>query len=99
MKNFHCSDSVFSPTCHVFEVVQKLPKFASYFKSPITLEDPKSYVTFNISDRVNRVLMWLNQNFVIERALDGVLEETFTSQRDGKILKISMKSDGKVTFI
>jgi hypothetical protein len=44
-----------STMCHVFEVVQKLPKFATYIRNTGKLEDPTSYVTFNVSERINRV--------------------------------------------
>lgn len=43
-----------SPICHVFEVVQKLPTFAAFIPSNIR-EEPQSYVTFVIPDRINRV--------------------------------------------
>lgn len=43
--------------------------------------------------------MWLNQSFLIEHGLDNQLDETFVSMKDGKVLKIHMKSDGTVSVI
>jgi Bardet-Biedl syndrome 2 protein len=40
--------------------------------------------------------MWLNQSFVIDHPLDNQLDETFISSKDGKVVRIVMKSDGKI---
>jgi Bardet-Biedl syndrome 2 protein len=82
---------------HVFEIVQKLPKFASFLRYQGKVEEPDSYVTFAVSERVNRVIMWLNQSFILEKPLDNQLEETLYFPKEKKVLKIFMKSDGRVT--
>lgn len=85
-----------SNVCHVFEVTQKLPKFSTYVRTKGRYEDPVSYVSFSVPERINRVIMWTNQSFIIDHPLDNQLDETFISLKDGKVLKITMKGDGKV---
>lgn len=52
---------------HVFEQTYKLPKFSMFV--PITnrqgFVDPPGYVTFQTSERVTRVVAWLNSSFNI----------------------------------
>lgn len=77
--------------CQVFELVQKLPKFAAYV--PVVsgkLKDPESNVTFQLSERTNRVAMWLNQSFIAEVPLSGgPLDVTFLGARDNAVLRIT----------
>ncbi|XP_077966943.1 BBSome complex member BBS2-like isoform X2 [Styela clava] len=54
-----------SQSFHVFEVARKLPRFAMYSYMPTSLPEPQGYVTFSISDRITRILIWLNENFLI----------------------------------
>lgn len=55
---------------HIFELSHRIPQFSSYLYVSISQvphdKKPKSFVTFTISDRLNRVVLWLNQAFLLE---------------------------------
>uniref|UniRef100_A0A6Q2YR38 Bardet-Biedl syndrome 2 protein homolog n=1 Tax=Esox lucius TaxID=8010 RepID=A0A6Q2YR38_ESOLU len=84
---------------HVFEITRQLPRFSMYDlhvdpESP----QPTGKVTFTINDRPQRVVMWLNQNFLLPEGIDTP-DVTFTSLRDGGLLNISMLStSGEITL-
>ncbi len=40
--------------------------------------------------------MWLNQSFLIDHPLDNQLDEKFVSLRDGKPMRLQVKSSGEV---
>ncbi len=50
---------------HVFESTHRLPKFAAFelVKDPVGLQLPISVVTCHITERINRVALWINQSF------------------------------------
>uniref|UniRef100_A0A4W5P4F7 BBSome complex member BBS2 n=1 Tax=Hucho hucho TaxID=62062 RepID=A0A4W5P4F7_9TELE len=77
---------------HVFEITRQLPRFSMY---DINVEpeapQPTGKVTFTINDRPQRVVMWLNQNFLLLEGIDTP-DVTFTSLRGGGLLTISMLS-------
>nr|XP_033796514.1 Bardet-Biedl syndrome 2 protein isoform X2 [Geotrypetes seraphini] len=86
---------------HVFELTRQLPRFSMYaLCRPGSTLEPKSFVKFTINERVQRVVMWLNQNFLL-------LEETeiqnapfqicFTSLRGAGLLSMKMKADGEIS--
>ncbi|XP_050424888.1 Bardet-Biedl syndrome 2 protein homolog isoform X2 [Adelges cooleyi] len=52
---------------HVFELTRSLPRFSMYSLVPYpeSEELPGSYVTFQLVERVQRLDMWLSQNFII----------------------------------
>ncbi|XP_078067235.1 BBSome complex member BBS2 isoform X1 [Mustelus asterias] len=87
---------------HVFELTRQLPRFSMYAqRTPGTASEPQSYVTFTVSDRVQRVVMWMNQNFLVPEDIDCPsmpLEVCFTSLRDGGQLSIKMDTNGEVTI-
>eukprot|EP00741_Cyanophora_paradoxa_P010844 tig00020544_g10484.t1 len=88
-------------TFHVFEVVQKLPKFATYM--PIDrdrIKEPISSVTFHINERINRVVMWISNSFNIEykNTSPDSLYASFLSVRTGKALCIKMTSEAGGTI-
>lgn len=58
---------------HVFEITRQLPRFVMY--SMVTMQSGQkrqsadcngiSYVEFKISERLQRICMWINQNFLL----------------------------------
>ncbi|XP_038662956.1 Bardet-Biedl syndrome 2 protein homolog [Scyliorhinus canicula] len=87
---------------HVFELTRQLPRFSMYARhTPGTASEPQSYVTFTVSDRVQRVVMWMNQSFLVPEDIECPsmpLEVCFTSLRDGGQLNIKMDTNGEVTI-
>ena len=68
---------------------------------------PKGSVHFHINERVARVAMWINQNFLVGEELDassneigsGSLDLQFASLRKkGEELYFSMSSDGNISL-
>ncbi|PRP83109.1 Bardet-Biedl syndrome 2 protein [Planoprotostelium fungivorum] len=86
---------------HVFEEAMSFPRFALY--APVTtvanyeIIEPSGYVVCHIADRVNRILLWVNENFLINHPLDETLNETFLNFKTGVILTMKMK-DGEFTL-
>lgn len=85
---------------HVFEMTRTLPRYSMYLlNSDNTLLEPKSYVAFQISERINRVVMWLNQNFLLtdDLKVDGnKLDVRFLSLRSMRPVFIQMEANGQV---
>uniref|UniRef100_A0A8C7EZM9 BBSome complex member BBS2 n=3 Tax=Oncorhynchus TaxID=8016 RepID=A0A8C7EZM9_ONCKI len=77
---------------HVFEITRQLPRFSMYdLNVEPEAPQPTGKVTFTINDRPQRVVMWLNQNFLLLEGIDTP-DVTFTSLRGGGLLTISMLS-------
>uniref|UniRef100_A0AAQ4RN17 Bardet-Biedl syndrome 2 n=1 Tax=Gasterosteus aculeatus aculeatus TaxID=481459 RepID=A0AAQ4RN17_GASAC len=83
---------------HVFEITRQLPRFSMY-DIPVdsSAAPPTGRVTFSINDRPQRVVMWLNQNFLLPEGLDCP-NITFNALRGGGLLSISMASNGQITL-
>ncbi|MEE6499730.1 hypothetical protein FKM82_003571 [Ascaphus truei] len=85
---------------HVFELTRQLPRFSMYVLSnPASTPEPSSYVTFTISERVQRVVLWLNQNFLLPEDTDtqsAPFPVSFTCLRSAGPLVISVKPNGQV---
>lgn len=83
---------------HVFEITRQLPRFSMYdLTSDPSSAPPTGRVTFSINDRPQRVVMWLNQNFLLPEGIDSP-EVTFSSLRGGGLLSITMSSSGEITL-
>uniref|UniRef100_A0A8D3ARY8 Bardet-Biedl syndrome 2 protein homolog n=1 Tax=Scophthalmus maximus TaxID=52904 RepID=A0A8D3ARY8_SCOMX len=83
---------------HVFEITRQLPRFSMYdvnFDS--SADPPTGSVTFSISERPQRVVMWLNQNFLLPEGVESP-DVTFNSLRGGGLLSVSMASNGQITL-
>uniref|UniRef100_W5K849 BBSome complex member BBS2 n=1 Tax=Astyanax mexicanus TaxID=7994 RepID=W5K849_ASTMX len=81
---------------HVFEITRQLPRFSMYdLHVEPSASQPTGRVTFSINDRPQRVVMWLNQNFLLPEGINSP-DVTFTSLRGGGLLTISMRSNGEV---
>ena len=68
---------------------------------------PKGFLNFHINERVARVAMWINQNFLVGEELEaatneitgGSLELQFVSLRNkGEELYFNMSSDGNISI-
>ncbi|XP_056621659.1 Bardet-Biedl syndrome 2 protein homolog [Triplophysa dalaica] len=83
---------------HVFEITRQLPRFSMYdLDVDPSAAEPTGRVTFSINDRPQRVVMWLNQNFLLPEGIDSP-DVTFTALRGGGLLKIKMQPSGEITF-
>lgn len=89
---------------HVFEVNYPLPRFVSFMSVRPREINPTSYLQFLTSERVNRVVLWMNQSFNLEdKANIGTqsnvvvshdsLQAGFVNVRDGTQLLIRMTPD------
>ncbi|XP_026143182.1 BBSome complex member BBS2 [Carassius auratus] len=83
---------------HVFEITRQLPRFSMYDLNvdPSAIQ-PTGKVTFSINDRPQRVVMWLNQNFLLAEGIDSP-DIIFTALRGGGLLKINMQPSGEITL-
>ena len=57
---------------HVFELTRQLPRFAMYHltSGPTEHPRPQGRVTLQVQERVQRVVMWINQNFLLSEELE-----------------------------
>ncbi|XP_048828415.1 Bardet-Biedl syndrome 2 protein homolog [Brienomyrus brachyistius] len=83
---------------HVFEITRQLPRFSMYdLHVDPAASQPTGRVTFSINDRPQRVIIWLNQNFLLPEGMDSP-DVTFTCLRGRGLLSISMQSSGEITL-
>lgn len=83
---------------HVFEITRQLPRFSMYdLNVDSSAAEPTGKVTFSINDRPQRVVMWLNQNFLLPEGIDSP-DITFTALRGGGLLRINMLHSGEITL-
>lgn len=81
---------------HVFHLNYKLAKFAMYMPlSGPPAESPVSSVTFNISERVERIIQWVSQafNIVNLKPSGESLQLAFVSLRDQRPLEMIRTRD------
>lgn len=86
---------------HVFELTRQLPRFSMYILYPGDVPEPSSSVQFHINERINRVVLWINQSFLLleeVEAKNGLLDVAFQSLRTQTPLVIKMQQDGNVTI-
>ncbi|GFR70159.1 Bardet-Biedl syndrome 2 protein homolog [Elysia marginata] len=86
---------------HVFELTRQLPRFSMYnLVDNDTTPDPRSHVSFVLNERPQRMLMWINQNFLLHEDLncEGDLYFTFVSLRGAGPLKLRMSHQGQVAI-
>ncbi|TRY66623.1 hypothetical protein DNTS_034060 [Danionella cerebrum] len=83
---------------HVFEITRQLPRFSMYdLNVDSSATEPTGKVTFSINDRPQRVVMWLNQNFLLPEGSDSP-DVSFAALRGGGLLRINMQSSGEITL-
>uniref|UniRef100_A0A4W3H9J9 Bardet-Biedl syndrome 2 protein homolog n=1 Tax=Callorhinchus milii TaxID=7868 RepID=A0A4W3H9J9_CALMI len=80
---------------HVFELTRQLPRFSMYalLTASDTPLEPQGYVTFTVSDRIQRVVMWMNQSFLLPGDVEcsgAPLKACFTSLRDNGQLSLKI---------
>ncbi|GFO26805.1 Bardet-Biedl syndrome 2 protein homolog [Plakobranchus ocellatus] len=86
---------------HVFELTRQLPRFSMYnLANNEATPDPRSHVSFSLNERPQRMLMWINQNFLLHEDLtcEGDLYFTFVSLRGAGPLKLRMSHTGQVAI-
>jgi len=99
---------------HIFELQHTLPKFAMFAPLPqISSRNtrgagtaPTSYCVFEVAERINRIVMWVQQSFHVQQQnLKGVsgsegLHLNFVSLRDGRPLGFSFtpENGGKMVI-
>ena len=92
---------------HVFELTRQLPRFSMYSMMsnppppPPTDVTSSSFVTFTLNERIQRVMLWINRNFLLPNPLDinstSDLNLHMTSLRDEKeFFALSMNQSGHV---
>ncbi len=79
-------------TFQVYELKYTLPKFALYCPLPDLSPPPRSTVEFKITDRINRVIMWLNSSFNI------VYSSTETRDMDVRFIGIRDRMPLQIRF-
>ncbi|KAL2093165.1 hypothetical protein ACEWY4_010477 [Coilia grayii] len=83
---------------HVFEITRQLPRFSMYdYNVQHGGPQPTGRVTFSINDRPQRVVMWLNQNFLLPEGIESP-DVAFTCLRGGGLLRVSMQTSGEITL-
>ncbi|KAM9753890.1 BBSome complex member BBS2 isoform 1-T2 [Menidia menidia] len=80
---------------HVFEITRQLPRFSMY---EVAASAPAAgRVAFSVNERPERVVMWLNQNFLLPEGVESP-NVSFNSLRGGGPLSFSMASTGQITL-
>ncbi|KAL6039451.1 hypothetical protein STEG23_025156 [Scotinomys teguina] len=86
---------------HVFELTRQLPRFTMYaLTRPDAASEPAGCVNFVIAERAQRMVMWLNQNFLVPEDTTIQIDPfhvCFTSLHNGGQLHIKIKSSGEIT--
>nr|CAH7736700.1 unnamed protein product [Callosobruchus chinensis] len=88
---------------HVFEITRQLPRFSMYaLKTNKGVSKPESFVQFKINERLQRICMWINQNFLLPEDVEfnsgPNLIVNLLCLRDGTDLVMQFEISGKVTF-
>lgn len=83
---------------HVFELTRQLPRFSmfSLLAGPGGREMPAGLVSLQAKERVQRVVMWLNQNFLLTEELESPAELGlhFLALRTNSLLCLEMEAGG-----
>ncbi|XP_023180748.1 Bardet-Biedl syndrome 2 protein isoform X2 [Xiphophorus maculatus] len=82
---------------HVFEITRQLPRFSMYEVTEDSPAAPAGTVSFSINERPQRVVMWLNQNFLLPEVVESP-NVTFHSLRGGGLMSFHMASNGQITL-
>ncbi|XP_041369340.1 Bardet-Biedl syndrome 2 protein homolog [Gigantopelta aegis] len=86
---------------HVFELSRMLPRFSMYYLlSDGNFKPSQSSVVFQVNDRIQRLVMWINQSFLMMEDLvcEGELNIAFMSLRGSGPLIIQMNLSGQITI-
>ncbi|KAM6123953.1 BBSome complex member BBS2 isoform 1-T1 [Phoenicopterus ruber ruber] len=87
---------------HVFELTRQLPRFSMYaLSSPDSATEPLSFVNCSTNERPQRVVMWLNQSFLLPEDAEfqsAPFQVCFTSLRNAGQLCIKIKPGGEISI-
>ncbi|KAJ8947860.1 hypothetical protein NQ318_010006 [Aromia moschata] len=88
---------------HVFEITRQLPQFAMYALKPSNEQAaPEGFVRFKVNERLQRICMWINQNFLFPTDIEFESGPNLTLNlkclRTGSSLAMVFEISGKVTF-
>ncbi|XP_061863097.1 Bardet-Biedl syndrome 2 protein isoform X2 [Colius striatus] len=87
---------------HVFELTRQLPRFSMYaLSSPDSATEPLSFVNCTMSERPQRIVMWLNQSFLLPEDAEfqsAPFQVCFTSLRNAGQLCIRIKPAGEISI-
>ncbi|KAF5291934.1 hypothetical protein FQA39_LY14166 [Lamprigera yunnana] len=87
---------------HVFELIRQLPRFSMYCITQDKGKCGDSYVEFIMNERLQRICMWINQNFLLPADVEyengSYLQLNFKCLRDSTDLILNFDVNGKTTF-
>ncbi|KAM9269118.1 BBSome complex member BBS2 isoform 2-T2 [Cariama cristata] len=87
---------------HVFELTRQLPRFSMYaLSSPDSATELLSFVNCTTNERPQRIIMWLNQNFLLPEDAEfqtAPFQVCFTSLRNAGQLCIKIKPGGEISI-
>lgn len=87
---------------HVFELTRQLPRFSMYALNENKPEKLDSYVEFHFNERLQRVCMWINQNFLLPTDMEYEsgpnLNLNVKCLRDNTDLVLNFEASGKTMF-
>ncbi|XP_041256486.1 Bardet-Biedl syndrome 2 protein isoform X2 [Onychostruthus taczanowskii] len=87
---------------HVFELTRQLPRFSMYaLSSPDSATEPLSFVNCTMNERPQRIVMWLNQSFLLPEDAEfqsAPFRVCFTSLRNAGQLCIKIKPGGEISI-
>ena len=87
---------------HVFELTRQLPRFSMYSLTDSGSDErrePQGWVKLQAKERVQRIVMWLNQNFLLTEEIEAKtsLDLDFLVLRDNGLLNLVMDGSGSIT--
>ncbi|KAJ3649377.1 hypothetical protein Zmor_021125 [Zophobas morio] len=88
---------------HVFEITRQLPRFSMYsLLRKTTSKQLDSFVEIKINERLQRICMWINQNFLLANDIEAengpTLKVHLKCLRDKSELTMSFDVSGKTVF-
>uniref|UniRef100_A0A8V0ZUG8 Bardet-Biedl syndrome 2 n=1 Tax=Gallus gallus TaxID=9031 RepID=A0A8V0ZUG8_CHICK len=87
---------------YVFELTRQLPRFSMYaLSSPDSATEPLSFVSCATNERPQRIVMWLNQSFLLPEDAEfqsAPFQVCFTSLRNAGQLLIKIKPGGEISI-
>lgn len=87
---------------HVFELTRQLPRFSMYVLCGSDQEEAKGTCTFQVNERVQRIVMWINQSFLLQDDVqvdpNGSINFAFMSLRGTGPFHFKMDPSGMITL-
>ena len=85
----------------MIEQTRTLPTFSMFAKiASSEALTPKGFVTFTINERIQRIVIWINNNFILsdDFECEGPIAIAFIAIRTNLPLFIQMETSGQMTF-